>query len=51
MLLIGIGGGGSAIARGVRRAFGEGLRYLAVDTDASGSDTLPKTWKSQINEL
>ena len=32
MLLIGIGGGGSAIARGVRRAFGEGLRYLAVDT-------------------
>ena len=38
MLLIGIGGGGSAIARGVRRAFGEGLRYLAVDTDASGAD-------------
>ena len=27
MMLIGIGGGGSAIARGVRRAFGEGLRF------------------------
>jgi len=38
MLLIGIGGGGSAIARGVRRAFGEGLRHLTVDTDASSSD-------------
>ena len=35
MMLIGIGGGGSAIARGVRRAFGEGLRFLAIDTDAA----------------
>ncbi len=35
MMLIGIGGGGSAIARGVRRAFGEGLRFLMIDTDAA----------------
>lgn len=35
ILLIGVGGAGSAMARGVRRAFGEGLRYLLVDTDAS----------------
>ena len=35
MMLIGIGGGGSAIARGVRRAFGEGLRFLTIDTDAA----------------
>ncbi len=38
MILIGIGGGGSAIARGVRRAFGEGLRFLTVDTDATTSE-------------
>ena len=37
MMLIGIGGGGSAIARGVRRAFGEGLRFLAIDTDAASA--------------
>lgn len=37
MMLIGIGGGGSAIARGVRRAFGEGLRFLTIDTDAASA--------------
>ncbi len=37
MMLIGVGGGGAAIARGVRRAFGEGLRFLTVDTDASAA--------------
>ena len=37
MMLIGIGGSGSAIARGVRRAFGEGLRFLAIDTDAASA--------------
>lgn len=35
MLLLGIGGAGSAMARGVNRAFGEGLRYQLLDTDAS----------------
>ncbi len=39
MILIGIGGGGASIARGVRRAFGEGLRFLTVDTDATSSDS------------
>ena len=37
MMLIGVGGGGSAIAHGIRRAFGEELRFLTVDTDASAS--------------
>lgn len=37
MMLIGIGGGGCAVARGVRRAFGGGLRSLTVDTDASAA--------------
>lgn len=37
MILIGIGGGGAAIARGVRRAFGDGLRFLTIDTDASAA--------------
>lgn len=37
MILIGIGGGGCAIARGVRRAFGDGLRFITVDTDASAA--------------
>lgn len=37
MILIGIGGGGSSIARGVRRAFGGGLRFLTIDTDASSA--------------
>ena len=35
MLLVGVGTAGTRIARGVSRAFGEGLRYLAIDTDAS----------------
>ncbi len=34
MLLIGIGGAGCAMARGVGRAFGEGLRFVLADTDA-----------------
>lgn len=35
MLLIGIGGAGSSMARGVSRAFGEELRYVLADTDAA----------------
>jgi len=35
MLLIGVGTAGCAIATGVSRAFGEGLRHVLVDTDAS----------------
>ena len=35
LLLIGIGTAGSAIARGVSRAFGEGLKYVLADTDAT----------------
>ena len=35
MLLLGIGTAGSAIARGVGRAFGGGLRLVIADTDAS----------------
>jgi len=35
MLLIGVGGSGCAIARGVSRAFGGGLRFAMIDTDAS----------------
>ena len=34
LLLIGIGTAGCAIARGVCRAFGDGLRYALADTDA-----------------
>jgi cell division protein FtsZ len=34
MLLVGIGGAGCAMARGVMRAFGDGLRYVLTDTDA-----------------
>ena len=34
LLLIGVGGAGSAMARGVCRAFGEDIRRLSVDTDA-----------------
>jgi len=34
MLLVGIGGGGGAIARGINRAFGGELRYVLADTDA-----------------
>ena len=35
MLLLGIGTSGSLIARGVSRAFGDGLRYVLADTDAA----------------
>ena len=35
LLLIGIGTAGSAIARGVKRAFGDDLRYVLADTDAA----------------
>ena len=38
MLLVGVGGAGCAMARGVRRAFGEDLRHVLVDTDASTGD-------------
>ena len=42
IILIGVGGAGSAMARGVSRAFGEGLRYLLTDTDAaSGQENEP----------
>lgn len=34
IILIGIGTAGSAIARGIGRAFGEGLRMVLADTDA-----------------
>lgn len=34
IILIGTGSAGCAMARGVRRSFGEGLRYLLTDTDA-----------------
>ncbi len=34
ILLIGIGGAGTQIARGVSRAFGDNLRYTLADTDA-----------------
>ena len=37
MLLLGIGGAGAAIARGVERAYGGGLRLLLVDTDAASN--------------
>ena len=39
MLLIGIGTAGSAIASGINRAFGGGLRYLLVDTDAAAGQS------------
>lgn len=35
LLLIGVGGAGSAIARGINRASGDGLRYVLTDTDAT----------------
>lgn len=35
MILIGIGTAGCAVARGVSRAYGEGLRHVLVDTDAA----------------
>ena len=42
MLLLGIGTAGSSIARGVCRSFGDGLRHLLADTDATtGQDVEP----------
>lgn len=42
MLLVGIGGAGAAIARGVKRAYGEDLRFITIDTDAaSGHENTP----------
>ncbi len=35
LLLLGIGTAGTAMARGVRRAFGQSLRYVLLDTDAA----------------
>ena len=35
LLLLGIGTAGSSMAAGVSRAFGEGLRYALLDTDAA----------------
>ena len=35
LVLIGVGGAGSIIVRGVRRAYGGNLRAIAIDTDAS----------------
>lgn len=34
LLLIGVGGAGSAMARGINRASGDGIRHLLCDTDA-----------------
>ena len=39
LLLLGIGGTGSATVRGVRRAYGAAIRALAVDTDASSGSS------------
>jgi len=42
MLLLGIGTAGASIARGVNRAFGDGLRHVLLDTDAvSGQSAAP----------
>ena len=38
LLLIGIGGAGTAAVRGVRRAYGSTIRTIAVDSDASSGD-------------
>ena len=35
MLLLGVGTAGAGIARGVSRAYGDGLRFAVADTDAS----------------
>jgi len=39
ILLIGIGTAGAAVARGVNRAFGDGLRHVLLDTDATSGQT------------
>ena len=43
LLLLGVGGGGAVLARGIFRAFGSGIRTLILDTDArsGGSDDIP----------
>ncbi|MBO5751758.1 MAG: hypothetical protein J6R80_05080 [Kiritimatiellae bacterium] len=38
MMLIGVGTSGCAIARGVSRAYGDGLRVLFADTDATSGE-------------
>ena len=45
ILLLGIGGGGAVLARGILRAFGPGIRTLILDTDArsGGNGDLPFT--------
>ena len=37
ILLLGVGTAGAKIAHGVSRAFGDGMRCVLVDTDASSS--------------
>ncbi len=39
LLLLGVGGAGCTAVRGVRRAYGEPLRALTVDSDASSGDS------------
>ena len=39
ILLIGIGGAGASIARGINRASGDGVRYILADTDATTGST------------
>ena len=45
LLLIGVGGAGAAMARGVLRAYGNGIRVLVLDTDAQsgGNGDIPFT--------
>ena len=38
LLLLGVGGTGATAVRGVRRAYGPGLRALAIDSDASSGN-------------
>ena len=39
LLLLGVGGSGSATVRGVRRAYGATLRAISIDTDASSGSS------------
>ena len=45
LLLLGVGGAGAAMLRGVLRAYGPGVRALAIDTDAQsgGNGDIPFT--------
>ena len=45
LLLLGVGGGGAVLARGILRAFGPGIRTLILDTDAQtgGNGDVPFT--------